>query len=483
MSASASRRGARGGPSRTSFSGVSGIRKVVRGGALDCQIPRRFRAFGALAAILSGWLVSLLFGGESVAWAAPLQKADIGPLYAPAVARPSRAARVCSGAAPVCAHGAHGAQALAARDALADAFGGVIDGVRMPAPLADGAAGGSSALDLYVVDDLPPGLASFDGVAVGLDPLDVLVDRDASPAFLLVEARALGAGCALRRGLAWGVARASAASVDVGETPVIIDGVSRHVADVVAGCGPDREAHAAFQRAPWQAVGATPQGARELFGWLDTTRGAGVGALAPGLESLAAQHGGLLVEGASVELPDPARYRNAVTVFDVLSETMKQQRTTLDALMLEFATERAFDAVERPPLEWVVPASTLPRRLMVSRGIEPTGATYLRVDLDAQGDAAAKRPDGLLLELKWELGASFRWAVLKLDANGRRVGEVPVAAVERLREIAVDVRHLEGVASVLVVGWNAGDPARPWSPDATLTLPHGYDVAIYAEAP
>jgi hypothetical protein len=430
----------------------------------------------------------VIAGAPSEARAAPLQKSDVGPLYGPVAARPTAPARLCGGRAPVCVHGAHGVELLTAREALADAFGGVVDGVRMPPPLRDGEEGGSGALDLYLVDALPPGLPSFEGAAVVHGALDLLSDRDASPAFLLLDVHALdahgGAGCALRKALAWGVAEASAASVDVAETKVVVDGLSRHVADVVAGCGVDLEAHRAFQREPWRAVAATPEGPRALIAWLDETRGAGVGAIVPGLESLAAQHGGLLVEGVGIELPDPAHFCNTVTIADVLSETMKQQRTTLDALMLELATERAFDATERPPLEWTVPASTLPRRLMVTRGIEPTGATYLRVDLDdPAGKQGSKRPEALQLELKWELGASFRWAALKLDATGKRVGEVPVAPVERLREIAIDVRHLEGVASVLLVGWNAGDPARPWSPDAPLTLPHGYDVAIYAEAP
>jgi hypothetical protein len=408
-----------------------------------------------------------------------LHRSDAGALYGPAIARPLAPAHVCAATAPVCVHGTNVAALGPARDALVEAYGAVVDGIAMPAPLADAAEGGDGRFDLYVVDALPADAESYAGVAIAREPIELLSDHDARPAFLLVESKALGGGrCPLAGGLAWGVAEASAAGVDAAETRVVVDGMSRYVAEVASGCAPDRAAYVAFQRAPWRAIATSAEGPRAWTSWLDRTRGKGLGALVPGLESLATQHWGVSIDLPGAEYPEPAHLRNAIDVSDVLSETMKQQRSTLDALQLEFAVERAFDPVERPPLEWTVPASTLPRRLLVSRGIEPTGATYLKIDLDG-----ATRPNGLELELKWELGASFRWAVLKLDAQGARIGEVPVAAVERLREIAIDVRHLEGVTSVMVVGWNAGDPARPWTPDAPITLPHGYEIAIYAEAP
>jgi hypothetical protein len=408
-----------------------------------------------------------------------LHRSDAGALYGPAIARPVAPARVCAATAPVCVHGAHAAELATARAALVEAFGAVVDGVGMPAPLGDTSDGGDSRFDLYVVETLPPDADAYAGVAIGREPLDLLSDRDARPAFLLVESKALGGGrCPLAGALAWGVAEASAAGVDAAETRVVVDGMSRYVAEVASGCAADRAAHVAFQRAPWRAIAASTEGPRAWTEWLDRTRGKGVGALVPGLESLATQHWGVSIDLPGAEYPEPAHLRNAIDVSDVLSETMKQQRSTLDALQLEFAVERAFDPIERPPIEWTVPASTLPRRLLVARGVEPTGATYVKLDLDDK-----TRADGLEIELKWELGASFRWAVIELDAQGARIGEVPVTAMERLREIAIDVRHLERVASVLVVGWNAGDPARPWTPDAPLTLPHGYEIAIYAGAP
>ncbi len=382
--------------------------------------------------------------------------------------------------APVCARGAARVPLAMLRDAAVEAYGLIVDGIGMPAPLVEHDRGRDGRLDLYVVDALPEGVEAYDGVAIGRGPLDLLSDRDAAPAFLLVDANALGGGrCPLARGLAWGVAEARAAGVDVAETRVVVDGLSRYLADLASGCAPDHDAHARFEKAPFRALTASAEGPHALATWLDRTRSGGGGALVPALEGLASQHAGLAFgpqeDGGE---PTSAHFVNAIDLFDVLRETMKEQHTTLDALLLDFTVARAFDPIAKPPLEWAVPASTLPRRLLVSRGIEPTGATYARVDLDGE-----PRPSGLEIELKWEIGASFRWAVLKLDAEGTKVGEVPVAMVERLREIAVDVRHLEGAAAVLVVGWNAGDPEHPWAPDPPLTLPHGYEIAIYAEAP
>ena len=411
----------------------------------------------------------------SRAGAVGLPPSGAGAPVGPVVERPSLPLRSCAVDAPVCLHLGPGLapdEARRARDAAASAWSRIVGVLRFPAPLADGPAGGDPRLDVYVAPT--PG-----GVVVGRDALALLEDRDAAPAFVRIDPAVVRAGgCALDFHLARAIAQSSAAGLDVAETPVLVEGFARYAASIVAPCAEeDGPPFAALQATPWRSLFDDPSGTEELARTLDIHDGAGFGALIPGVLSMAAgAHGVVTPEPDDFEW-GPAHFRNEPSAIDVLSATLRDSSRYLDDMWLDVAVARASEPTPggaKPTLDWQIPVSSLPRRLAVSRGVEVTGASYLRIDVD-------RTPKGGAIELdpKWEQGARFRWAVLQLDAQGHRVGQIGVARLDRARELTIEVRKLDGVAAVLVVGVNTGDPARPWNPDDPPTSPHGFELGVY----
>jgi len=381
---------------------------------------------------------------------------------------------------PVCVHADPSVRPqdlVRLRKSSAMAWSLVVETLRMPRPSSDGPLGGDPRLDIYVVPRAP----GEDALRVGRDALDRLEDRDSSPAFLLIDPELVARGtCALDTTMARGIVRASAMGLDAGETENVVDGFARHIGDLVAPCGEERASLVdAVKQRPFRAV-TTVAGSFSLARYLDRERGFGYGAIVPGLLSMAVQRRGIVIPklGDDDEEIGAAHFQNETSVFDVLAATLGDQGSSFDDLLLDAAVERACDPSNKPMLEWRIPASTVPRRLAISRGIEATGATYVQIDLDK-----TPKPISIELDLKWEVGARFRWTVLKLDASGKRIGEVPVAALDRKIEVTVEVRRLEATASLLVVGINGGDPLKPWHADDPQGLPHGYEIGIYEGTP
>src|SRR5687768_8346439 len=84
-----------------------------------------------------------------------------GPLYFSPIGRPDGDLPACSFRHAVCVHARHGlpkAVVLATLTELERASALLVDTLGLPAPLADGRAGGSPAFDLYLV---PPGSADL----------------------------------------------------------------------------------------------------------------------------------------------------------------------------------------------------------------------------------------------------------------------------------------------------------------------------------
>ena len=100
--------------------------------------------------------------------------------------------------------------------------------------------------------------------------------------------------------------------------------------------------------------------------------------------------------------------------------------------------------------------------------------TFVKVDVDV-----APKSDGIELDLAWDMGSRFVWHVLKLDAAGKKIGEVPVTPLETTRKITIDVRRLAGVKSLVLVGVNTGDPLRPFHPDEPPSHAHGYELGVF----
>ena len=424
-----------------------------------------------------------------VLWGKPPPRSTAGASFGPTFDRPVLPLRMCDTTMPVCVHADRAVSAddfRRLRHATARAYALIVETLRLPAPLPDGPSGGDPRLDVYLTrsaksaggTDSSVPAASSDPLRVGRDALDLIADRDAAPAFLLVDVNALREGdCALEAVLARGMVRASAMGLDAAETNAVVDGFARYLGSLVTGCREGQRARFdELQRAPFRSLVDGVAGPERLAAYLDTERGLGFGAIVPGLLSMSVQHRGVVIPVEDDDL-GPVHLHNDPSVFDVLSATLSDQGSSLDELLLDLAVSRAFEPTA-PALEWRIPVSTVHagsgRRLAVSRGIEPTGATFVRIDLDE-----TVKEGGIELDLKWEQGARFRFTVLKLDAQGRRVGEVTVAPLDREREVTVEVRKLEGVAGILLVGINGGDPIKTWHADDPGLPAHGYEIGVY----
>ncbi|KYF65356.1 hypothetical protein BE15_41230 [Sorangium cellulosum] len=265
-----------------------------------------------------------------------------------------------------------------------------------------------------------------------------------------------------------------------------------YLAAVAAPCPAEELAAVdAFQRAPERALTGAALGALDgalLFPWyLDDAHGTGTPAqIAVSLLAIAAQS---TPAGA-------ARFRAEPDVFDALRASLRSRGKDLDDLLLDFAVARAFlgsrsdgahlsDAARfgdfgRVRFEWSLPYATLPRRVAPLRPIEPTGATYLWLDLSAESAAGA--PDLETAEITfvadWELPALFRWAIVKVDRQGAEAGRVEVAGIFGSSRAQRTVVGLGGLSGLLIVGVNAGSMirSRPFDPDDAPFMPHAYAV-------
>jgi hypothetical protein len=382
--------------------------------------------------------------------------APVGPVYE----RPALPFRSCG--TYVCVHARSPQWLPRARVVFDDAWDLAIESMRMGRPLLDGGRGGDPRLDVYV---------DGDDVAIGRDPLDRTLDRDAAPAFILIDPRLVAAGgCELKSNATRAIVRASAMALDVAETPLIVDGLARRIGELAAPCSDPTFAD--LQNKPFRAITSSAAGTALFARTLDQQYGQGYGAVVPAVLSMAMNHRGIIVPQPDDEL-GPAHFHNDVTVFDVLSTSLKDAASSLDSVFLDVATARALHTTP-PAWEWVVPVSTLPRRFAIRRGIEPMGMTFVKIDLDV-----TPKNDGVELDLSWDMGSRFLWHVLKLDSAGKKVGDVPVAPLETTRKITIDVRRLAGVRYVVLEGVNTGDPLRPFHPDEPPSHARGYELGIF----
>ncbi|MDF2693140.1 MAG: hypothetical protein K0S65_1523, partial [Labilithrix sp.] len=190
-----------------------------------------------------------------------------------------------------------------------------------------------------------------------------------------------------------------------------------------------------------------------------------------------------------------SRWVNEPDTFDVLRTTFKgalSTNGTVHDLWLDFAIARAFlgsaddgfhlpelrtlgDAA-RVPIEWDIPWPKTPRRLAPRSPVYPTGASYLVIRHDGARPGARLRA-----EIEWEEHALFRWAFVKLDANGRELGRVVIPTTERATQAQMTLVDLDGVDRILLVGVNVGDPAYAFDPDDEVWEPHGWLVTVAEE--
>ncbi|WP_437529985.1 hypothetical protein WME79_48835 [Sorangium sp. So ce726] len=396
--------------------------------------------------------------------------------------------RACSFTLPVCVHAPADLPGAALLESLThlEAAMRAYDALGLPRPLPDGARGGGPSYDLYLERGPRRG-----PMRVGYD-LRALGERfDAASAFAIIAAPGRG-GCSSASDAAYALGVAVAMRLDAGAEEGAIAMTASYLAAIAAPCAAEELAAVdAFQRAPERALTGAALGALDgglLFPWyLDDAYGTGTPAqIATSLLAIAAQS---TPAGA-------ARFHAEPDTFDALRASLRSRGEDLDDLLLEFAIARAFlgsrsdgahlsDAerfgdLGRVRFEWSLPYATLPRRVAPLRPIEPTGATYLWLDLSAE--SAAARPDLKTAEITfvadWELPALFRWAIVKLDKQGAEAGRVDVAGVFGSSRAQRTVVGLDGLSGLLIVGVNAGSMIRslPFDPDDAPFMPHAYTV-------
>jgi hypothetical protein len=367
-----------------------------------------------------------------------------------------------------------------------------------PAPVMATLRAAERALVAYRAIGLPPPRPPYD---VYLDPTadgpstiaDLVPTSDgwdrASAFTRMPPPPADGGGCRLDFAVAQGIAHAIALGFDAGAEAGGLSMQSSYLASLVAECAPvEIPAVDDFQRHPERSFAAgdpdQPDGAMLFPAFLDDTAGIG----GPGRVMM-----GLLALSSQRTPVGSWEWKNEPDIFDALRATMRDRGSSLDNLLLDFAVARAFVGSRsdgkhladvdrfgdagRVRFEWSVPFASLPRRLAPLAPIEPTGMTYLWVDLGSGGGKAA---DELTFVADWELHSLFRWALIKVDKNGAEAGRLDVAGVFGETHAEKTLMGLEGLAGVMVVGVNIGsvDRSHPFDPDEQPLMPHAYTVTL-----
>ena len=458
------------------------------------------RRFLRAAAIALASLASAVAGAGAHAPVAPTGGADpylpTGPSYFSAIRRPDEAggAPACSFRQPVCVHARRGLSATVVLATLAElerASALLVDTLGLPPPLADGHTGGSPAFDLYLV---PPSSSALEGAPLKTardEPDPAPFDRASAFALLREDAPA---GCVRSNWVARAFAGASSFGVDAGETSEVREGSAAYLAELVAPCGTvTTELIDEFQAHPERALTlpgrAGLAGGLALAWYLDVSLGRGM----PGVVPTA-----LGVISSQRTRADGLRWDNEPDLYDALRSTLKSRSppSSLADFWVEFAIARLFmgsrdDGVHFPEtaftgsggrirFDWRVPYLSLPRRLSPERPIDPTGATYIWIDLE--GAPAKAR---LVFRAEWEAPVPFRWALVRIGADGAETSRVLVAPQQKATSAEKNLDALEGLSGVAVVGVNIGDLALddPFDPDHAPYEPHGYVLTIAAEAP
>lgn len=408
-----------------------------------------------------------------------------GPDFPVRASRPGAETSLCSFREPVCVHADAEVEPSTLRPLLED-----LEHVRrslraldLPPPLLDGALGGSPAFDLYWLDRD----ASEASIRTERDELRV-GELDRASAFAILKGRP--EGCARRNLLARALGSAIGFRLDAAESPAIRESRAAYFAELVAPCDPiTRKLVDDFQRHPERAIfsSAAPQ-AGLLFPWfLDTSLGTGFPLRLPfALTAISQQRTPL----------GSFTFRDEPDLFDALRESLAARTPPrrLSDLLLDFAIARAFvgdrdDGQHLPEtrwlgkegrvrFEWAVPFASLPRTLAPAFPIEPTGASYLWVDLEGAPTGAR-----ITFRAKWEPPVLFRWGIVRVRKDGTEASRVVIPAQDGATEAVQTVEEIDSLAGLLIVGTNAGDIglARPFDPDEQPAEPHGYEVTIWGE--
>jgi hypothetical protein len=398
--------------------------------------------------------------------------------------RPTGGERVCSLAQPVCVHGFRGASPetlLGALDSLERAYRRVTIGLELPAPLGDEGRGGSDALDLYLAptDRTTP---TYERVRVYPDtPRAGAFDRASGFCTALADPPEL-----LERAATLCVGEALALRLDAGETPDVRRAYATELW-WISGTPTsfDFEAIDRVQRRPREAIAArdlspASEGRALFLEYLTQKLGAGNPADLPTA---------LLSASAQTTPADSQSWRNEPDWFDVLRHTLPPGEASMADLLGDFAVTRAFLGEREddrhlpslawsgffgtPHFDWVMPFSSLPRRVGLTP-LEPTGAAFVWLDLKSA-------PAGLTLGFRaeWEPPAEFQWELVEVGTGGE-LTRLRVPFQERETVVEARLANVHDARAVIVAGTQLErvDVDHPFDPDVAPFEPHAASVYL-----
>jgi hypothetical protein len=186
-----------------------------------------------------------------------------------------------------------------------------------------------------------------------------------------------------------------------------------------------------------------------------------------------------------------ARFDNEPDVFDVLRHSMDEELPRYADLLVDLALRRALtgdrdDGTRLPSLafagsfarsqfDWVIPFSSLPRRVLSGVPVAQSGTQLIWVELD---DAPIGAAVGFRAE--WEAPVAFKWRILLIDREGREVRRMDVAFQERGTSADGRVLRLDGAKAIIIAGINLGgvELAHPFDPDVAPFEPAACTVYL-----
>jgi hypothetical protein len=196
---------------------------------------------------------------------------------------------------------------------------------------------------------------------------------------------------------------------------------------------------------------------------------------------------GLYAISSQPRKPETSRFVNEPDWLDALRESMGESQVEFANRINAFASARAQLGKPTGPLQnyawlgqlapltydWVLPVSTLPRRVASVRPIEPLGFVAVRIDIDVPAKDLT-----LALRVEWESPVPFTWTVVKIDAEGREQGRLDFAFEPRVSFAEKHITALDETRSLLVLGTNLGgiDATHLLDPDHAPFEPHGCTV-------
>jgi hypothetical protein len=197
----------------------------------------------------------------------------------------------------------------------------------------------------------------------------------------------------------------------------------------------------------------------------------------------------LLSASAQTTAADSPVWQNEPDWFDVLRHTLGGGEATMASLLGDFAVTRAFlgerednhhlpwlawsGSFGAPSFDWVIPFSTLPRRVRLTP-VEPTGAVLVWLDLTGA-------PPGFNLgfQSEWEPPAEFQWELVQVSQTGE-LSRLEVPFQERETGAEARLVNVHDVRAIIVAGTHLErvDGDHPFDPDVAPFEPHGASLYL-----